>query len=322
MSQHLHLFSLTSDGTLQDLRRSTEVNGTMRWLGVHNVTEITKVIGQFNLRFIISKLDKEIFIVDQEDLDALLRQRYKMKVVPFSKNITFGVADVKELISIVVDSQGECSMMGAYKMDICDSFCPPRVRTMLASRACRSSIMIGDPLGRNKMKKILNFMKTETDVNKVWDTLSSLPPIHTTCDPTNYKERCVERIVSMEGDYISNVGGIVKVPEGHCWVEGDNSASSFDSRTFGPIPLGLLTFFGHHKESENLIKESIKMVLHKYSLHGTGKEYTGDDISNFANAVKSSLKQCCVQPKSKILKKIQACEQQERKKFEQVIVYA
>lgn len=58
--------------------------------------------------------------------------------------------------------------------------------------------------------------------------------------PTNYKERCVKRIVAMEGDYISNVNGASKVPEGHCWVEGDNSASSFDSRSFGPIPLGLI----------------------------------------------------------------------------------
>ena len=28
---------------------------------------------------------------------------------------------------------------------------------------------------------------------------------------------------------------MVKVPEGHCWVEGDNSSSSMDSRTFGTV---------------------------------------------------------------------------------------
>ncbi|PWA80493.1 inner membrane protease subunit [Artemisia annua] len=58
--------------------------------------------------------------------------------------------------------------------------------------------------------------------------------------PTSYNERSLKRIVAMEGDYISNVNGAIKVPEGHCWVEGDNSASSVDSRSFGAIPLGLI----------------------------------------------------------------------------------
>ncbi|GKC52857.1 DNA mismatch repair protein [Tanacetum coccineum] len=166
-----------------------------------------KVIGQFNLGFIIGKLDQDLFIVDQvlrlyhlsilnlthaadekynyehlpilvelspeeevivsmhmdtirkngfsleEDVNATPGHRYRLKAVPFSKNITFGVSDVKELISILADSEGECSMMGTYKMDTADSVCPPRVRAMLASRACRSSVMIGDPLGRNEMQK-------------------------------------------------------------------------------------------------------------------------------------------------------------------------
>ncbi|KAL0459661.1 UNVERIFIED_CONTAM: DNA mismatch repair protein PMS1 [Sesamum latifolium] len=171
-----------------------------------------KVIGQFNLGFIIGKLDQDLFIVDQhaadekynyerlsqttvlnqqpllrplklevspeeeivismhmdtfrkngflleEDMHAPSGQRFILKAVPFSKNITFGIGDVKELISILSDSHGECSMMGSYRSDTADSVCPPKVRAMLASRACRSSIMIGDSLGRNEMQKILEHL--------------------------------------------------------------------------------------------------------------------------------------------------------------------
>ena len=31
-----------------------------------------------------------------------------------------------------------------------------------------------------------------------------------------------------------------KIPEGHCWVAGDNIPDSRDSRDYGPIPLALI----------------------------------------------------------------------------------
>uniref|UniRef100_A0A803NQM6 Sm domain-containing protein n=1 Tax=Cannabis sativa TaxID=3483 RepID=A0A803NQM6_CANSA len=174
-----------------------------------------KVIGQFNLGFIIGKLDQDLFIVDQhaadekynferfaqstilnlqpllrplrlelspeeevvvsmhmdifrkngfaleEDLDAPPGHHFRLKAVPFSKNITFGVEDVKDLISTLADGHGECSIIGSYRTDTADSVCPSRVRAMLASRACRSSVMIGDALGRNEMQKLpLSLLKT------------------------------------------------------------------------------------------------------------------------------------------------------------------
>jgi inner membrane protease subunit 1 len=33
---------------------------------------------------------------------------------------------------------------------------------------------------------------------------------------------------------------MVRVPEGHCWVTGDNLEWSRDSRLYGPLPLGLV----------------------------------------------------------------------------------
>ncbi|CAA0832028.1 DNA mismatch repair protein PMS1 [Striga hermonthica] len=168
-----------------------------------------QVVGQFNLGFIIGKLDQDLFIVDQhaadekynyerlsqttilnqqpllrplkmelapeeeivvsmhmdtfrkngflleEDIQAPSGHRFILKAVPFSKNITFGIADIKELIYILNDSHGECTIIGSYRTDMADSVCAPKVRAMLASRACRSSVMIGDSLGRNEMQKVI-----------------------------------------------------------------------------------------------------------------------------------------------------------------------
>lgn len=72
-----------------------------------------------------------------------------LRVVSFAFN-----ADIRDLISLLSDSHGECSMIGSYRSDSADSVCPPRVRAMLASRACRSSVMIGDSLGRTEMQKV------------------------------------------------------------------------------------------------------------------------------------------------------------------------
>ena len=33
---------------------------------------------------------------------------------------------------------------------------------------------------------------------------------------------------------------MIQVPEGHCWILGDNLAESRDSRTYGPLPLALI----------------------------------------------------------------------------------
>ncbi|KAK4273206.1 hypothetical protein QN277_021652 [Acacia crassicarpa] len=199
-----------------------------------------KVIGQFNLGFIIGKLDQDLFIVDQhaadekynyerlsqstilnqqpllrplrlelspqeeivvsmhrdiirkngftleEDPNAPPGHRYKLKAVLFSKNIVFGSEDVKDLVSTLADDQGDCSITGSYKLDTSDSVCPPRVRAMLASRACRSSIMIGDPLGRNEMQKILEHL---AGLKSPWNCPHGRPTMRHLVDLTTIYKR-------------------------------------------------------------------------------------------------------------------------------------
>lgn len=200
-----------------------------------------EVIGQFNLGFIIGKLDQDLFMVDQhaadekynyeriskstilgqqpllkpmqlelspeeevvasmnmdiirkngflliEDMHAPPRQRLLLKAVPFSKNITFGVEDLKELISTLADSEEECSIISSYKMDTADSICPSRVRAMFASRACRMSVMIGDPLQKSEMQKILENL---VDLKSPWNCPHGRPTMRHLADLTTlYKRR-------------------------------------------------------------------------------------------------------------------------------------
>ncbi|OMO85086.1 Peptidase S26A, signal peptidase I [Corchorus capsularis] len=60
-------------------------------------------------------------------------------------------------------------------------------------------------------------------------------------NPSDHKEKQVKRIIGLPGDWVGTHNDVVRVRQGHCWVEGDNSASSVDSRSFGPVPLGLVS---------------------------------------------------------------------------------
>ncbi|XP_020101043.1 DNA mismatch repair protein PMS1 isoform X4 [Ananas comosus] len=199
-----------------------------------------QVVGQFNLGFIIGKLDQDLFIVDQhaadekynferlsrstilnlqpllqpirlelspeeevvasmhidvirkngfilvEDLQAPPGHHFLLKAVPFSKNITFGTEDVRELISTLVDGQGDCAIISNYKMDTADSICPSRVRAMLASRACRTSVMIGDPLTKTEMQKILNNL---TGLKSPWNCPHGRPTMRHLVDLTTVQKK-------------------------------------------------------------------------------------------------------------------------------------
>lgn len=62
--------------------------------------------------------------------------------------------------------------------------------------------------------------------------------------PKDPEQKIIKRVVGLQGDVVSTLGyknEFVKVPEGHCWVEGDHTGNSLDSNSFGPVSLGLLT---------------------------------------------------------------------------------
>lgn len=85
-------------------------------------------------------------------LSSSSRHRIRVKALPFSKNITFGADDIYQLCALLTESPGVMVRL-------------PKVTAMFASRACRSSVMIGTSLTHSKMSTIVDHM---ADLNAPW----------------------------------------------------------------------------------------------------------------------------------------------------------
>ena len=55
--------------------------------------------------------------------------------------------------------------------------------------------------------------------------------------PFEIGSRITKRIVALEGDvvWLPEQQDVMFIPPGHVWVEGDNPAASYDSRSYGPV---------------------------------------------------------------------------------------
>mmetsp|Transcript_58472 Transcript_58472/g.165148 ORF Transcript_58472/g.165148 Transcript_58472/m.165148 type:complete len:171 (-) Transcript_58472:140-652(-) len=60
--------------------------------------------------------------------------------------------------------------------------------------------------------------------------------------PKDPSSRICKRILFLPGDVVplEHTPGNYVVPRGHVWLQGDNTASSHDSRHYGAVPVGLL----------------------------------------------------------------------------------
>lgn len=116
----------------------------------------------------------ELNVIDEltvlDNVEILERNGFKLKIdedeqpgskvklisKPTSKNTTFSIDDLYELISMIREHDGirkdyiRCS----------------KIRSMFAMRACRMSIMIGKPLNRKTMKTVVNHL---SELDKPWN---------------------------------------------------------------------------------------------------------------------------------------------------------
>lgn len=114
-----------------------------------------------------------IVSVDQSG-DFPVGQRCKLLSLPMSREVTFDVKDLEELIALLADSPlasfpdtaPAAGLTPAARMMQSTTPRPSKVRRMFAMRACRSSVMVGKALSRAQMERLVRHM---SEIDKPWN---------------------------------------------------------------------------------------------------------------------------------------------------------
>ncbi|KAL8711994.1 MAG: hypothetical protein Q9220_003690 [cf. Caloplaca sp. 1 TL-2023] len=105
------------------------------------------------------------FIVDvDESGDSPVGQRCRLVSLPMSREVTFDLSDLEELIALLGDSPPPSTDGGRIRNNNIPR--PSKTRRLFAMRACRSSIMIGRTLQKRQMEKLVRHMG---ELDKPWN---------------------------------------------------------------------------------------------------------------------------------------------------------
>ncbi|KAF2467294.1 DNA mismatch repair protein MutL [Lindgomyces ingoldianus] len=97
--------------------------------------------------------------VDNTGSTPLGGQRAKLLTLPMSKEVTFTPADLEELLALLAENPPSANISEQYIPR------PSKVRKLLASRACRSSVMVGKTMTKSQMERVVRHMG---DMDKPW----------------------------------------------------------------------------------------------------------------------------------------------------------
>ncbi|TRX98957.1 hypothetical protein FHL15_000299 [Xylaria flabelliformis] len=130
------------------------------------LTAVEEDIVQQNL----DALETNGFMVDfDESGDQPVGTRCQLLSLPLSRETTFSLADLEELISLLQDHQSTSANTVPR---------PSKVRKMFAMRACRSSVMIGKSLTTKQMEKLVRHMG---ELDKPWNCPHGRPTMRHLC---------------------------------------------------------------------------------------------------------------------------------------------
>ncbi|KAL7949811.1 hypothetical protein V8C42DRAFT_360960 [Trichoderma barbatum] len=144
---------------------------------LQNTTEIQSQRLVHPMRLQLTALEEEIVLENATALNAngfkvntdttgrfSVGSRCQLTSLPLSREVTFKLDDLEELISLLGDNSAESSYIPR----------PSKVQKMFAMRACRSSIMIGKAMTRSQMYSLVNHMG---ELDKPWNCPHGRPTI-------------------------------------------------------------------------------------------------------------------------------------------------
>lgn len=108
--------------------------------------------------------------------DEPVGSRCELLALPMSREVTFTLTDFEELIALLGEESSESKHVPR----------PSKVRKMFASRACRSSVMIGKPLTQGQMETLVRHM---AELDKPWNCPHGRPTMRHLCQLDTWGER-------------------------------------------------------------------------------------------------------------------------------------
>ncbi|KAI5868617.1 DNA mismatch repair protein MutL [Durotheca rogersii] len=139
----------------------------------------------------LEALEANGFIVSvDESGDYPVGSRCQLLSLPLSRETTFSLADLEELVSLLTDNPASSGSVIPR---------PSKVRKMFAMRACRSSVMIGKPLSNKQMEKLVRHMG---ELDKPWNCPHGRPTMRHLCGLGAWSE-----LGWREGDGLDGVRG-------------------------------------------------------------------------------------------------------------------
>lgn len=126
--------------------------------------------------------------------------------------------------------------------------------------------------------------------------------------PSDPSYDCCKRVVGIEGDVVCvdpsrendpDAVDWVKIPPGYLWVAGDNTSHSTDSRTYGPLPLGLV----QGKVVARVRMPSKRHLAAALTIHPLGLCRSGQDRDGLQQPETTSLS--CNEARDDAIKRVQ-----------------